>query len=182
MSPQAQAAVAPAVDTALAPFPSLIEVQLPVSKLSKECYKERKANAGQTLTALGSYWKGRKPLFWCSVVLGLLTPATDDPDRGREILLKLMLMDDAGLLKRKKRFAKNHAARVVQSRPKVHACALSSRRPPATLGSGVPIAGARGGSDRGVPEDGPRREALSPRTPSAPKSCLIAPLTTSGTR
>jgi hypothetical protein len=34
---------------------SFIEVQFPVSKLSKECYKERKANAGQTLTALGSY-------------------------------------------------------------------------------------------------------------------------------
>jgi hypothetical protein len=36
---------------------SFIEVQFPVSKLSKECYKERKAGAGQTLTALGSYWK-----------------------------------------------------------------------------------------------------------------------------
>ena len=42
---------------------SFIEIQLPVSKLSKECYKERKAGAGQTLTALGSYWKGRKPLI-----------------------------------------------------------------------------------------------------------------------
>ena len=42
---------------------SFIEIQFPVSKLSKECYKERKAGAGQTLTALGSYWKGRKPLI-----------------------------------------------------------------------------------------------------------------------
>jgi putative DNA methylase len=52
----------------LAPFslkdaPSFIEAQFPVGRLSTEAYKERKAGAGQTLTALGSYWKGRKPLI-----------------------------------------------------------------------------------------------------------------------
>ncbi|TLD44571.1 MAG: hypothetical protein FAZ92_03173 [Accumulibacter sp.] len=79
-----------------------IERQLPVSKLSKESYKERKANAGQTLTALGSYWKGRKPLILVrAVVLGLLLPATDDPAKDRDIFLKLMLMDDDGLRRRK---------------------------------------------------------------------------------
>ena len=84
---------------------SFIEVQFPVSKLSKECYKERKANAGQTLTALGSYWKGRKPLILVrAVVLGLLMPKSNDAERDREIFLKLMLMDDDGLLKRRKRF------------------------------------------------------------------------------
>jgi hypothetical protein len=40
---------------------SFIEVQFPVSKLSKESYKERKAGASQTLTPLGKWW-GRKPL------------------------------------------------------------------------------------------------------------------------
>ena len=99
-------------------FTSFIEVQLPVSKLSKECYKERKANAGQTLTALGSYWKGRKPLILVrAVVLGLLLPATDDPDRDREIFLKLMLMDEEGRLKRKKRFDGKMAPRVVELLP-----------------------------------------------------------------
>ena len=84
---------------------SFIEVQFPVSKLSKECYKERKANAGQTLTALGSYWKGRKPLILVrAAVLGLLLPASDHPDRDREVFLKLMLMDEDGRLKRRKRF------------------------------------------------------------------------------
>jgi adenine-specific DNA methylase len=79
-----------------------IERQLPVSKLSKESYKERKSNAGQTLTALGSYWKGRKPLILVrAVILGLLLPATDDPAMDRAIFLKLMLMDDEGLRKRK---------------------------------------------------------------------------------
>lgn len=79
-----------------------IERQLPVSKLSKESYKERKSNAGQTLTALGSYWKGRKPLILVrAVVLGLLLPATDDPAKDRDIFLKLMLMDDDGLRRRK---------------------------------------------------------------------------------
>ena len=35
---------------------SFIEQQFPVSKVSKESYKERKANLGQTLTGLGK-WK-----------------------------------------------------------------------------------------------------------------------------
>ncbi|MFZ1101290.1 MAG: DUF1156 domain-containing protein, partial [Hyphomicrobiaceae bacterium] len=95
-----------------------MEVQLPVSKLSKECYKERKANAGQTLTALGSYWKGRKPLILVrAVVLGLLLPTSDNAEADRDIFLKLMLMDDAGLLKRKKRFGKGEVARVMELLP-----------------------------------------------------------------
>lgn len=69
------AAVVSAGADAARDFTSFIEVQLPVSKLSKECYKERKAGAGQTLTTLGSYWKGRKPLILVrAVVLGLLLP------------------------------------------------------------------------------------------------------------
>ncbi|MBX3517860.1 MAG: DUF1156 domain-containing protein [Rhodospirillales bacterium] len=89
-----------------------IERQLPVSKLSKESYKERKAGAGQTLTALGSYWKGRKPLILVrAVVLGLLLPATDNPARDREVFLKLMLMDDEGLRKRKAKSIPVHRAR-----------------------------------------------------------------------
>jgi putative DNA methylase len=43
--------------------PSFIESQFPVGRLSAEAYKERDAGQGQTLTALGSYWKGRKPLI-----------------------------------------------------------------------------------------------------------------------
>ena len=86
----------------LADVPSFIERQLPVSLLSKESYRERMAVHGQTLTALGSYWKGRKPLVLVrAVVLGLLLPATEDPVRDRDIFLKLMLMDAAGLRRRK---------------------------------------------------------------------------------
>ncbi len=43
--------------------PALIERLLPVQKLSAEAYKEQMAVHGKTLTALGSYWKGRKPLI-----------------------------------------------------------------------------------------------------------------------
>src|SRR6516165_10807504 len=84
----------------LAPFSvkdarSFIEAQFPVGRLSAEAYKERKAGAGQTLTALGSYWKGRKPLILVrAVILGALLPATDDPAKDLEIFLKLMAMDD----------------------------------------------------------------------------------------
>jgi putative DNA methylase len=43
--------------------PALIEELLPVQKLSTEAYKEQMANMSKTLTALGSYWKSRKPLI-----------------------------------------------------------------------------------------------------------------------
>src|SRR6266568_762032 len=85
----------------LAPFalkdtPSFIETQFPVGRLSAEAYKERKAGAGQTLTALGSYWKGRKPLILVrAVVFGALLPAREDAAADLDIFLKLMAMDDA---------------------------------------------------------------------------------------
>src|SRR3984893_4322105 len=90
----------------LAPFslkdaPSFIEAQFPVGRLSAEAYKERKAGAGQTLTALGSYWKGRKPLILCrAVVLGVLLPTTHDPITDIDIFLKLMAMDDGAFGRR----------------------------------------------------------------------------------
>lgn len=80
---------------------SFIEVQFPVSKVSKESYKERKAGSGQTLTGLGKWW-GRKPLILVrAALLGLLMPATDNPKKDREIFLKILTMDKAGLAKRK---------------------------------------------------------------------------------
>jgi adenine-specific DNA methylase len=81
---------------------AFIEVQFPVSKLSKESYKERKANASQTLTALGKWW-GRKPLVLVrAILLGLLLPASDEPEKDREVFLKLMTMDDEGLWQRRR--------------------------------------------------------------------------------
>ena len=80
-----------------------IEEQLPVSKLSNESYKERKANLGQTLTGLGKWW-GRKPLILArAAIVGLLMPASDNPVRDREIYLKILTMDDDGLWQRKKK-------------------------------------------------------------------------------
>lgn len=90
----------------LAPFalkdaPSFIERQFPVGRLSAEAYKERKAGAGQTLTALGSYWKGRKPLILVrAVVLGSLLPASDDAAADLDTFLKLMAMDDGAIGRR----------------------------------------------------------------------------------
>jgi putative DNA methylase len=80
---------------------SFIEVQFPVSKVSKESYKERKANYGQTLTGLGKWW-GRKPLILVrAALLGLLMPATDNPQKDRDIFLKVLTMDEEGLWQRK---------------------------------------------------------------------------------
>ncbi len=80
---------------------SFIEVQFPVSKISKESYKERKAGASQTLTGLGKWW-GRKPLILVrATILGLLMPASDNPEKDREIFLKILTMDDEGMLLRK---------------------------------------------------------------------------------
>lgn len=81
---------------------SFIEVQFPVSKISKESYKERKAGSGQTLTSFGKWW-GRKPLILVrAAILGMLMPASEDPAKDRDIFLKLLTMDEEGLLLRKK--------------------------------------------------------------------------------
>ena len=81
--------------------PALIERLLPVQKLSAEAYKEQMAGAGKTLTALGSYWKGRKPLILNKAcILGCLLPATADSKRDLEIFEMLMAMDSQSLKKR----------------------------------------------------------------------------------
>jgi putative DNA methylase len=86
--------------TAVVPFslrdtPSLIEKAWPTAKISAETQKERKAVQGQTLTGLGSYWKGRKPLILTrACVLAALMPATDNLERDVEIFEKLMGIAD----------------------------------------------------------------------------------------
>lgn len=83
--------------------PSLIERLLPAQKISAEAQKERKAGAGQTLTALGSYWKGRKPLILAKAcVLGALLPATDNPEADLEVFELLMGIADSSLERRLK--------------------------------------------------------------------------------
>ena len=82
---------------------SFIEQQFPVARVSAESYKERMAGAGssQTLTGVGKWW-GRKPLVLVrACLIGLLMPASADAKRDREIFLKIMTMDEAGLWQRK---------------------------------------------------------------------------------
>lgn len=82
---------------------SFIESQFPVSKVSKESYKERKANNGQTLTGLGKWW-GRKPLILVrAALIGCLMPASNNPKKDTEIFLKILSMDNEGLALRKER-------------------------------------------------------------------------------
>lgn len=92
---------------ALKDAPALIERLLPVQKLSAESYKEQMAGNGKTLTALGSYWKGRKPLILAKAcVLGCLLPATDNPQRDLEVFEQLMAMDAESFVVRwKQRFS-----------------------------------------------------------------------------
>ena len=79
---------------------SFIEEQFPISKVSKESYKERKAMLSQTLTPLGKWW-GRKPLVLArATILGCLLPATENPEKDQEVFLRLMAMDNDGLLLR----------------------------------------------------------------------------------
>jgi putative DNA methylase len=87
--------------------PALIERLLPAQKLSAEAYKEQMAVQSKTLTTLGSYWKGRKPLILAKAcILGCLLPATDNPARDLEIFEKLMAMDDESFVVRWKRHPK----------------------------------------------------------------------------
>ncbi|MEI6333833.1 MAG: anti-phage-associated DUF1156 domain-containing protein [Methylococcaceae bacterium] len=86
---------------ALQHTPALIESVFPAQKVSFESQRERKAGAGQTLTALGSYWKGRKPLILVrAIVLGSLLPPTEDAEKDLEIYEQLLAFDKAGLARR----------------------------------------------------------------------------------
>lgn len=91
---------------ALQPFewkdrPSLIETLLPVQKISAESYKEQMAVQSKILTALGSYWKGRKPLILNKAcILGVLLPISDNHLKDLEIFEMLMGMDSQSMLKR----------------------------------------------------------------------------------
>jgi len=81
--------------------PSLIEKVLPVQRLSIDVFRERTAGTGQTLTVLGSYWKGRKPLILSKAcVLASLLPATKDPKGDLEVFELLMGMDSRSMRKR----------------------------------------------------------------------------------
>ena len=102
--------------------PALIQAVFPAQKVSFEAQSERKAVAAQTLTGLGSYWKGRKPLILVrAIVLGSLLPQTGDREKDLEIFERLMAFDDHGLARRA--FAKNNlkpkhiAARIPLSNP-----------------------------------------------------------------
>lgn len=91
----------PLVPLTLKDAPSLIESVFPAQKVSFEAQRERKSGSNQTLTALGSFWKGRKPLILVrAIVLGCLLPATDNAEQDLELFEKLMAFDDEGLARR----------------------------------------------------------------------------------
>ncbi|MCH8539501.1 MAG: DUF1156 domain-containing protein [Opitutales bacterium] len=106
--------------TPLKPFswrdqPALIERLFPVQKISAESFKEQMAGSGKTLTALGSYWKGRKPLFLNKAcILGCLMPTSDNPLRDLEIFEMLMGMDDRSLAVRHGRIKPDAIARRIK--------------------------------------------------------------------
>ncbi|MCG5534194.1 DUF1156 domain-containing protein, partial [Halorhodospira sp. 9621] len=103
----------------LAEAPALIERVFPSQKISTETYRERKATHGQTLNALGSYWKGRKPLIMVrAIVLGSLLPATEDPEADLAVFEQLMGIDDAAFGRREPKLkAGDVAARITLENP-----------------------------------------------------------------
>ena len=98
---QATTARAALIPLALQDAPCLIELVFPAQKMSFEAQAERKAVAAQTLTGLGSYWKGRKPLILVrAIVLGSLLPVTDDAEQCLAVFEKLMAIDEESLARR----------------------------------------------------------------------------------
>lgn len=82
-------------------YPALIETVFPAQKVYFEAQSERKAVAAQTLTGLGSYWKGRKPLILVrAIVLGSLLPPTGDSTADLALFEKIMAFDDEALARR----------------------------------------------------------------------------------
>lgn len=81
--------------------PALIELVFPAQKVSFEAQSERKAVAAQTLTGLGSYWKGRKPLILVrAIVLGSLLPPTNNAEQDLAVFESLMAFDEESLARR----------------------------------------------------------------------------------
>lgn len=81
--------------------PALIEHLFPVQKISAESFKEQSAVQSKMLTALGSYWKGRKPLVLNKAcILGSLLPITDNRIKDLEVFELLMGMDSQTMQKR----------------------------------------------------------------------------------
>jgi len=120
------------VRNSLASAPALIERVLPVQKLSAEVFRERSSAAGQTLTALGSYWKGRKPLILNKAcILGCLLPATDDLVKDLEIFELLMGMDDDSMRVR----LKLRASEPLPSKP--YSALVAEAKRPEELGDKV---------------------------------------------
>src|ERR1700737_3578866 len=79
--------------------PSLIERVWPAQKISVETKREFDAHGAQTLTALGSYWKGRKRLVYvCACALGAILPSTGDDERDLAVFESLMAIDDRAFL------------------------------------------------------------------------------------
>jgi len=101
MDAMTQSKTAELVPFALKDAPALIEKAFPATKVSFEAQKERKAVQSQTLTGLGSYWKGRKPLILVrAIVLGSLLPQTEDVEADLAIFEALMGFDVGGLARR----------------------------------------------------------------------------------
>lgn len=100
---------------------SFIEIQFPVSKISKESYKERKSSQGQTITGLGKWW-GRKPLVLVrSAIIGCLMPSSNNHEKDMDIFLKIMSMDSSGLLLRKeKKFTVTELYELVSNKKKLY--------------------------------------------------------------
>lgn len=91
----------PIVPHSLRNAPALIEVALPVQRLSAEAFKEQEGRQSKTLTPLGSYWKGRKPLILNKAcILGCLLPATADVAKDLRVFELLMAIDDESMAKR----------------------------------------------------------------------------------
>ena len=81
--------------------PALIQEVWPAQKISVETKREFEAHGAQTLTALGSFWKGRKRLVYVrACVLGALLPATGDAEKDLAVFEKLMAIDDEAFLHR----------------------------------------------------------------------------------
>lgn len=92
--------------------PALIEYLFPVQKISVESFKEQMSNQSKTLTALGSYWKGRKPLVLNKAcILGCLLPVSDNLLKDLYIFELLMATDNSSLAIRQGRIKPADVAR-----------------------------------------------------------------------
>jgi putative DNA methylase len=119
--------------------PALIEHLFPVQKISAESFKEQSAVQSKILTALGSYWKGRKPLVLSKAcILASMLPISSNQLQDLRVFEMLMAMDPISIRERiKEKLPVSKHDKIVELLKKSYQEQISNAKRPEELGDAL---------------------------------------------